>query len=331
MLPIEFKITQTCGILAEQIGILLSDVLGKLTVPAFNYYPTGSIVTSGSTYSITFSVRDLDTDVVVDRVVSVVSTNTSVSDLLTAFKTEVDTNFRDELKCTLHVDTTAEKDMYMYITPSVGYSSVESAKVGMKSDPKRGYTESDHPACYLAMGKQPTSSFPRIVVTSGPQNTTSPSNAFRSGTVEEDGLYYPFTDKYVNYSVTLTCEAGSVEQVLESGYGAQEILQELVKRLGSKKNKDRVQAQINSTIKTSSNVLPIPSMGDTEYMDMATMTLRLDVIDRYIDRFNGEGSIDTVVLKGGTPTDEGIEYRMGEEDTVVRKYGDTLTITRPTS
>ncbi len=326
--PIDFKITTAGRLLAEQVGILLSDKLGKLTVPAFNYYPINSVVVSGDTYTITLDVRELATNIVTQRVVSVVATNTSVVDLLTAFKVEVDTNFSEELHVNINTNYNNDVDMHMFIVPKVGYSSVEVSKVGMASDPKEGYTQTDQPASYLAMGKQPSCEFPRIIVTTGVQNVTAPSNSYGSGTVEEDGNFYPYTDKYVTYSINLTCEAGDIDSSLERGEGAQDILQDLVKRLGSRANKDRLQQAMNSSLKTSTNVLPSPAVEFTEYMDIASMSMRFDVLDRYVDRFNGEGYIQYVQLKGGSPVDKGIEYRMGEDDPIVRKYGDSLLINR---
>ncbi len=310
--PTDFNMIKTCGIISEQVGIILADKLGKLTMPVKNYYPSQPIA-AGTGYTINLSVTTLvDATVTPITLTYIAAGGDTVAEVLSGLVASVST----EISITaVAVTVPPVENMYMYIVPNKGFSVKTLTTVGLSSDPKSIYVNTDQPACYLARGTQPTSGFPRIVITPLASHDRV-CQRFAEGSVDIGGVYHPYVDSYLTYSVNLTCEAGHIGTVLETGESAQDILNTLRKRLQVGSIRKALFEASNSTFLPPTSVTSSPVIEMTEYMDIAKTTLTGNTIDRYVD-ING-GLMEIVEMTAGT-------YKI--EDTTVMTTS-TLTIDR---
>lgn len=302
---------------AYQIGKLLKNKLGKLTQKTYNNYPVTPI--SASTHSITFKVTDLNTGTYETLTISYVATPIdSVSDVLIGLGADITNNHSEKLTATVESD-------YMLIVGTQGYKAEKTGSVLMLSDDKPILVESDVPACYVGYGKFPDSSLPRIIVTPVGQSTVC--DRMEENTMVVDGEDREYTSSYLDFSLNLTCEAGSTEQVLRSGVSAQSILNLLRKMMVSENVRKNMQNAMDSVCYPIMGVSSVPSNKYTQWMDMATATADFSCIDMYVPE-EGSGFIEAVELRGSvTEDDGGTQYKYTEDGEVVI-YGETSTVDR---
>lgn len=264
---------------AYQVGLLLSDQLGKMSVYASNYAPTSSTITIGEVYEAVLQVKDVTDNTTTDYTFShtAVSGDT-VSSVLTELGDQVLANASDHLIANVYVDYTSDTDMHMFFVPKDGYSLTEISITNLMSDGK-AWTDSDTPASYVAYGKSPTAGYPRIIVTPMVQNTIC--SKMEESVMLVDGVETEYTSSYITYSLNVTCEAGDTETVLRTGRSAQNILNSLRKRLVNEIIHKRVQNAMNSVVHPMGNIIPSPLMEYTQYMSIARATCTFDCIDVY--------------------------------------------------
>jgi len=317
---------------AHQVGQLLKNKLGKVLVRANNYYPT-STVTEGVEYSIEFEITNVSTDTTVTSIVSYVSTSTDgVREVLEQLGKYVEDNFTESLSAQVYVDFTEGSDMYMTITPRGGYYTNLITKTNMSSDDKKVWTESDIPACYVGYDKQPESSLPRIIIRPISQNTVS--DQMEEGVLIIAGEEREYTSSYLNFSLNISCEAGSTQEVMRTGVSSQNILNTLRKMMVTEGVRKKIQNSINSVCYPLSNITTLPSNKYTQWMDMASTVADFSCVDIFIPE-NGSGFVERVILQGsveyveGVPviTEKGIRYKYTEDGPVVI-YGNFSDIDR---
>lgn len=304
---------------AYQIGKLLSSKLGKLTQKTYNNYPTEPI-TPTTTYSLTYKITDLLTDTVVITTTTshVTSNEDGVVDILVGLGDYIDENLSDYLTSTI-------KDDYMLVIAKQGYKVEKVSSSNMESDTNPLYIEGDVPACYVGYGKFPDSTLPRIIVT--PTGQTTVCDRMEEGVMIVDGEEKEYTSSYIDFSLNLTCEAGSTEEVLRSGKSSQSILNHLRKVMVTENVRKTLQNKMDSVCYPITSVSSVPSNQYTQWMDMATAVADFSCIDVYTPEV-GSGFMEAVELKGSSAESEvGTKYKEHESgNTVV--YGNTSIVDR---
>lgn len=304
---------------AYQVGKLLSSKLGKLTQKTYNNYPTEPII-SGTTYSLTLKITDLNTNLVVDTPVisHTAGTGEGVAQVLIGLGALVSSTYSEYLTEVIEVD-------YILVIAKQGYKVEKIFSSNMDSDATPIYVEGEVPACYVGYGKFPESTLPRIIVT--PVGQTTVSDRMEEGVMIIDGEEKEYTSSYLDFSLNLTCEAGSTEEVLRSGKSSQSILNHLRKMMVTENVRKTLQNQMDSVCYPITSVSSVPSNQYTQWMDMATAVADFSCIDVYIPEI-GSGFMEAVELKGSSAdNDFGTKYKdyVGG-NTVV--YGNTSIVDR---
>lgn len=273
------------------IGDLLRDKLGKLLVQSKMYYLTAS---DNTTYTLNLSVFTIEDDTQEDITVSYTSgTSESIETILNGLSQAVVDNSSDKLVLNAHTDYTSDEDKHFFIIPKQGYRSQEVSIVNITTATTPEWTESDVPASYVGYGKQPTSSLPRIIITPIFQDTVC--DRMEESVMLVDGVETEYTSSYMNYSLNITCEAGSTEEVMRTSISSQSILNTFRKMMVNEIIKNRVQNEMKSVCYPMTRILNAPAVAQTQYMDASSAVMDFSCVDVYFPE-TGSGFIETVEI-----------------------------------
>lgn len=292
----DFKIIESAKLLASNISEMLGDTLGKVTVPAFNHYPLMTNIITGSVYSITYDVKNMEDNTATTEVITYTSVaGDTVVEVLNGLVLDVVTN-HPTLYAKAYTSYPNADDMYLTITPIEGYSTTFVSQVDTGSDPVMVSAETNTPCVFLAYGKQPTGNYPRITLTPMPIDYNK-SPTFKRGSVEipaDSGDFFPFTDKVVDYRINVTCESGAYEEVLEGKVdAAEDILGTLLMKLNVERNVRKMMEDMDSGYEESNSITVAPVVSTTEYMSIASMIMNFNTVKRFIDM---DGAIFTTIV-----------------------------------
>lgn len=326
----EFNEIEMARTLSYEIGLLLSDKLGKMLVEAYNYYPTDSTVSEGTEYTLDLDITDVEEGTVYNFTPTYTALATDgVTEVLEGLGEWVTDNASDYIIANVYTDYTSDEDKHMFFIAKDGYTSTENSKTNLVSDDTTTYTPSDTPASYVGYGTAPSAEYPRIVVT--PMVSTTVCDRLEESVMEVDEEETEYTSSYVDFSMNITCEAGDTTEVLKSGMSAQHILNHLRKRMVNEQIKKNLQNEMNSVYHPIEDILPLPIVEATQYMSIARCTSKWSTIDIfYPDDISG--FMEAVVIAGSTTEDpenlDGVYYKYNEDDEDVAVFSREMTIDR---
>ena len=336
----QFNEIEACKTYSFEVGKLLRDKLGKLLVEASNYYPTGSAVTEGDTYSVTFNIISTEDNTLVDTVTPlyVAGIGDGVTEVIEGLAEWIVTETTDTLVdpasdymiANVYTDYPSDTDKHMFFVAKQGYILEETAKLNMESDSTKAWTPSDAPAVYLGYGTAPKAEYPRIVVT--PIVHTTVCDRMEESVMLVDTVETEYTSSYIDYSINLTAEGGDTDTVLRTGKSGQSVLNDLKKRMVNEQIKKRLQNAMNSVYHPIESILPLPLMAQTQYTDIARCTSKWSCVDIfYPDDLSGY--MEAVQIEGSTDAEpenpDGIKYLYDKDGEVVI-YGQEMNIDRRT-
>ena len=170
--------------------------------------------------------------------------------------------------------------------------------------------ETSSPAIFLGRANNTAPNFPRIALTWQGSNDGQ-GHTLDSGSIEVDDpdnigqtIEVPYTAKLLVYGVTLTCESGSFDTVLndyaksavsateQQRLSSEQILSKIRKSLLRDEVKKRINTQMNSSVRLINTIVPVPFVDETEYMDSSTMTIFFTTVDTEL--WYESGVFDTI-------------------------------------
>jgi len=337
----QFNEIEACKEYSFQIGELLRDKLGKLLVEASNYFPTGSAVTEGDTYSVTFNIISTEDNTLVDTVTPlyVAGIGDGVTEVIEGLAEWIVTGTTDNLVdpasdymiSNAYTDYPSDTDKHLFFVAKQGYILEETAKLNVESDSTKAWTPSDAPAVYLGYGTAPKAEYPRIVVTPTVSNTICP--LMEESVILVESVEREYTSSYIRYGVFLTCEAGDFDTVLRTNISAQSVLNNFRSRMGNEIVRKRIQNNMNSVCHPIERITPLPVIEATKYLSVATASAQFDMVDiLFPDEL--AGFVEQVIIEGSTEADpenpEGILYKYDPDSPEVAIYGQEMNIDRRT-
>lgn len=276
---------------AYLVGDLLRDKLGKLLVQSKKYQLTPS---DNTTYTLNLSVFTIEDDTQEDITIDYTSgSSESIETILDGLSQAVTENAPNKLTLSAYTDYTSDLDKHFFIIPKQGYRSQEVSIINITTDAIPEWTESDVPASYVGYGKQPTSTLPRIVITPIFQETVC--DRMEESVMLVDDVETEYTSSYINYSLNITCEAGSTDEVMRSGVSSQSILNTFRKMMVNEIIKNRVHNEMKSVCYPMTRILNAPAVAQTQYMDASSAVMDFSCVDIYFPE-TGVGFIHTVEI-----------------------------------
>lgn len=304
--PIEdFSPLRHSALVAESIGEIVPEYLASLRVIAHPY----RVIAAQTQYGLSFDVEEVSTGV---------TTNVSLTHVAAGTETvsEVTTNIVDNYNtqgfpvfAEAVVDYQEDAEMYLTVVAKEGFRITSApTPVNMTIDTAvKVQAAIGKPAAFGMGQKILEQDYPRLIVT--PLPIVSVSENWRTGVLERDlgqgeGLrYYPYNDRYVRQTYQVTCEAGSVDEVLQTGrLDSAGILQKFLNRIREENKRNTFWQKVKGTLSRDFTVTPIPSLDYTNYEDSSIMTFSLDMILREVEY---QGGIITRV----TITDASLERK----------------------
>lgn len=314
--PTRFNPIQVLNKLTTYFGNVLKDKLATKRTPVYPYKVNGDVV-EGKMYSIDlvwkdhkegsttslileYTAKNGETaeDVIQGLIKSinflVLSDNTPLLITLNGTDYEELIIFTDEDKSSGVYLATSEDGKYLYILGKDNVSvDNNSAPVNMEQTTELKYVSNTIPSAYNAYQRYPVSDYPFITLNLLPSTQVGAQMGYGSRQTAPDE-YEVYTDRYLNFSVQVTCDAGKYEDVLNSGTGGSfDVLNTLLARLDDNDSRKVTQEEINCVINPILNsVIPSPQLGDVEYHDVSSVTIDLSTVDQSI---SGVGVFDTVI------------------------------------
>lgn len=282
--PIEdFSPLRHSGLIAEAVGEVIPEYLASLRVLAHPYRVTAS----QTQYDISFDVTEISTGAVTNVTLAHTAAGTeSVSEVTTNIVSDYNTQgfpvFAEAV-----VDYHEDAEMYLTVVAREGYRITSApTPVNMAIDVSVKVQASiGKPAAYGMGQKVLEQDYPRLIVTSLPM--TPVSENWATGSLERDigtgdGLrFYPYYDRYIRSTYQVTVEAGSIDEVLQTGrLDSAGILQKFLSRIREENTRNAFWQKLQGTLIRDFTITPIPSLDYTDYQDISTMTFSLDMIVR---------------------------------------------------
>ena len=294
----EFDGLKRGGELAEALGDIVSDLLGHLSVVANPYYLQAGSVGTATRYTLNFKVTKL-----ADGSESEVLLTYGSSGTESSAKEVIDTLIsRHKLVRELYLQSYTDdpKNQYFTVVAKEGYKiSKEPELNNITISPEQVQASIGKPCAYAGLQDLPSNPYPRLIVT--PMPVVTVDDKFKRGTIEEvvngKTVHFPFSDSYIKASYKVTVESGEYDEVVAKGRtSAESILRRIKTKLGIEKHYTDLITKIDATINSEWNVVPSPMIGSTGNYNTASVTVVLDVIDRYVERDDGYGGIFTKVI-----------------------------------
>lgn len=284
--PTRFNPIQVLNKLTTYFGNILADKLATKRTPVYPYKVSGEVA-DGNLYSVdlvlTNNKDNTTNNILLDYTATAGDTEAEVLQGL------VDSNVDENLH--IDVDTV---ELELSLLP-VNMFSVDnnSAPVNMEQVAEPKYVSNTLPSAYNAYQRYPVGDYPFITLSLLPSTQVSPQLGYGSRQIAPDE-YEVFTDRYLNFSVQVTCDAGKYEDVLNNGTGGSfDVLNTLLVRLDDNNLRKVIQEEINCVINPALNsVIPSPQLGDVEYHDVSSVTIDLSTVDQHISNV---GTFDTVI------------------------------------
>jgi len=274
--------------LSYHFGNLLSDKLASLRTPTYPY-KISTPVSDGVVYTVNLLVtnQEENTSVVETLTYTATPADDEVS-VLTALAAE---NTNDNV----YVDLDTDQLELSFTAANLHSVDNDSAPVGLEQTENAKWIPNGIPASYIAYDDIPRQDFPYIVLSILPITDQSINFGYGSRQVDTDpDEYEVYTDRYLNFSVQLTCDAGKMADVLNSGgiNGSSYILNTLLARLGDTETLTPIEEDINCVYQKKSSILPNPLLNGVNYNDESSLTLDFTTIDQNISNV---GTFDTVI------------------------------------
>ena len=326
---IEFNEIEQGKKYATEVGKILKSKLGKMMIKSQPFTVEG-VVQDNFEYTLVFTTKDMTSDDIPSTLTEhTLSYTTGVEDtvdtVLQGLSDSLTTETSEVASISLCLDATDDDDKFLFILGKDGIVTEAISDTGINRELEKIYTESEVPACYLGYGKHPTSSLPRVVITPLPSSTVC--NVMEDSIMEVDGVLKEYTSSYINYSMTLTCEAGSTDEVLRSGNSAQSILNHLKKSMTNEIIRKTVQNNLDSVCYPIMNINPLPIMEYTGYQDMSTCVADFSCVDVYYPEVSS-GIYETIKATG-TLEDEPSDEEPTEDSTPLDQSVE-VDLTQPT-
>lgn len=294
----EFDSLKRAGEIAEALGDIVPELLGSLSVVANPYYlATGSVGTA-TRYTINVQVKRLSDGAIFDKVVgaSTNGTESSAEDVLDMIVNTV--GKLPELH--LQAYTEDSKNQYLTLVAKEGYK-IHSQPIlnNLTTTTDQVQASTGKPAAYVGMQKHPTNPYPRLVVT--PMPVVSVDDKFKRGSIKMNvggkDKWVPFTDSYIKASFKVTVESGQYDEVVEKGRSSAEtILRRIKTKLGIEKYHTDFIKKVDGTLDSKWSITSSPQVEATGFYNTASVTMTLDIIDRYVELDDGYGGIITKVI-----------------------------------
>lgn len=310
----EFNSAKRAGELAEALGEIGKEFLGSLTVTNTAYTITPESLGIATNYLMTFNTSDNVTDEVVNFTYNSTGSET-MSELLEAIVAEGNTNYGARLFWSSKVSYTDDFDMYFTVTTKSGFRLLSAPTFTNILDTQTSVQAPiGKPAAHTAYNNNPNVEYPRLIVT--PLPITSVDENFKSGTIDtgDDPLnpvYTPYYDAYIKANYKLTVEAGGYNEILEQGMSTAE---DILRRIRSRMMQDNIYREflekIDATITDKWVISPAPMLSEMDWRSIASTTITLDIIERYLDPLGGV--ITEVIIE---PTSTLVEK--GDENTAI--------------
>ena len=306
--------------LAKSLGVIVPDLLALNTVPANPYSILQSSLNVVSTYNAVVNVEDLDTALVTEVTVEIVSLGTEGMDsLLDTFVLKGNTDHGDFIKMNSVTDYVEDSDKYFTIIAIDGFK-INSVNINtnLEISTELVQAETDQPCSYVSMQIIPVNAFPRLVVTEMP--VTSINDNFANGVVntgtEESPVFVPYYESYIVANFKITVESGDYDSILSGQVApAQDILRAIKTRMSEDNTRADFVDALDATFSSSWNIVPTPNVIGTDWMSAASVTIQLDIIDRHL-QLNG-GTIDTVVISDSGTQLQGDDGLQSSTDSVI--------------
>ena len=170
-------------------------------------------------------------------------------------------------------------------------------------DSSGNWIDTTQPAVYLGYPNEIVPAYPRVHVTfNGDTDTTSSS--YEDGTIEVEDpenppstITVPFRSTYIQYVITLTCDAGAKEIVNRGERpSAAKVLRRVRDSLSFEHILTSIHEEMNSTIQFINPITPIYDLEQTSFHDSAVMRLTFSTTNTVYD-VDG-GCFDTIVETG---------------------------------
>ncbi|CAH9012664.1 conserved hypothetical protein [Vibrio phage 501E54-1] len=316
----EFNSIERAGQLAEALGEVVPDLLGQFTITDFAYTVGGS--GSVQTYSMSFRTHDKTVEETINFNFTSVGTETHV-ELLTALVAEGNTTFGDKLFWAVNTDYDQEADMYFTVATKEGVRLLEApTMVNVTNTQHQVQAPVGKPAAHTAYMNGTSVPYPKIVVT--PLPITSVSENFTNSTVNtgtaDDPVWTPYFESYIKVNFKITVEAGGYTEIQQNGITAEDILRRIKMRLREDKASKDFLEKIDATVNRDWTITPTPMLHGVDWRSVASTTLTLDVIERFLEPEGGimttvEISEDSALGFQGTPL-----YDIPTYGTVVRDF-----------
>lgn len=284
--PTRFNPIQVLNKLTTYFGNILSDKLATKRTPVYPYKVSGGVV-DGNLYSI---------DLILTNHTDNTTTNILLDYAATAGDTEADVLqglAESNIDENLHIDVDTVELELSLLPVSMFSVDNNSAPVNMVQAAEPKYVSNTLPSAYNAYQNYPVGDYPFITLSLLPSTQVGAQMGHGSREVAPD-TYEVFTDRYLNFSVQVTCDAGKYEDVLNSGAGGSfDVLNTLLARLDDNDLRKVIQEETNCVINPILNsVIPSPQLGDVEYHDVSSVTIDLSTVDQHISTV---GTFDTVI------------------------------------
>ena len=282
--PIEnFSPLRHSSLVAEAIGEIVPEYLASLRVLAHPYRVTPSQMQ----YDLSFDDTEVSSGAVTSVTLSHTATGTeTVSEVTTNIVNDYNTQgfpvFAEAV-----VDYNEDAEMYLTVVAKEGYRITSApTPVNMTIDTDvKVQAAIGKPASYGMGQKVLEQDYPRLIVTSLPMTTVSENWA--TGSLERDigtgdGLrFYPYYDRYIRSTYQVTVEAGSIDEVLQTGrLDSAGIIQKFLNKIREENTRNGFWQKVQGTLSRDFTITPIPSLDYTDYQDISTMTFSLDMIVR---------------------------------------------------
>lgn len=292
--PIEnFSPLRHSALIAEAIGETLSEYLASLRVLAHPY----RVAASQTQYDLSFDVTEVSTGTVTNVTLTHAAAGTeTVSEVTNNIVNDYNAQgfpvFAEAV-----VDYNEDVEMYLTVVAKEGFRITSApTPVNMVIDTGvKVQAAIGKPAAFGMGQKILEQDYPRLIITALPMTTVAEN--WRTGVLERDlgtgdGLrFYPYNDRYIRSTYQGTVEAGSVDEVLQTGrMDSAGIIQKFLSRIREDNTRNTFWKKVQGTLSRDFTVNPIPSLSYTDYEDTSVMTFSLDMIVR------------DVVVEGGIMT-----------------------------
>ena len=171
--------------------------------------------------------------------------------------------------------------------------------IGVMLNPKTG-AETTTPAIYIGGGQVPSATYPRVILqyqgSSGGYTFDSKWAEVEDPDDPPNTIEVPYYDQYLTYIITVTVQAGSMDEVLESyvqdvelsqprtRISSEKICRKIRNQLMIKGVRDLIHTDMNSTVRYDNIVIsPTFPLGETQIQNNSVMSISFDTIDRVYD------------------------------------------------